>query len=162
MTEKKKRTPSIQALENIKEILKEQCLKAHGFFQHYGDEPKNCTDAKKNLDAAKDEMITKISKEIEEYVVKTYKKYGIAVVPVCHRKDSGADRLKIDLKMKVFPGLENLEKAEQNAYDAFRADLKKIDAWYYAALQAVTKREDLPAVPEFHGTGMSEPQEDDS
>jgi hypothetical protein len=151
----KKKTPSIQALENIKEILIEQCRKAHYRARSY-DKIYDRSEELAALNKGKEEIIAKISKEIEEYAVRTYKKYGVMVVPFCHRKtDDGPDRLEIDLKVKVFPELKDRIEAVRKCESKYQTDLQRIDNWYYAALQAVTKREELPDVPEFKPAGVS-------
>ena len=151
MAEKRK-SPSIRALEELHQLVKEKCHSAHGYEQSYrgSDSYVDSTTESKNLAEAKHKVIEKISKEIEEYAVKTYTKYGVIVVPLCHRKDtSGDDRLEIDLKVKSFPEVTKEIAAKEKADAAYKADIKKVEEWYFKALQAVALKEELPKVPEF-------------
>jgi hypothetical protein len=154
MSEKRKTPIRVATLESVVETLGRQLTKLHYRTRHYGSED-TCNDQEtKALESAKADLINKISKEIEEYAVKKYEKYGIIIVPLCRRKDaSGDDRLNLDLKMKVFPGLDNLFKAKEARELAYKADLKKLEEWYTAALKALLKREELPEYPTFAGPG---------
>jgi hypothetical protein len=108
------------------------------------------TDEKKTLDAKKAEVIKKISTEIEEYAVKKYTKYGLIIVPLCHRRSGdGGDRLDIDLKVKEFPEAVSELEAKHKSDAACRRDMKAVDDWYFKALQAVALKEELPVVPTF-------------
>jgi hypothetical protein len=119
---------------------------------HYGSADTNCdiTEAKKALDTKKTEIIKKISEEIQEYAIKKYTKYGLIIVPLCHRNDtSGEDRLEIDLKVKIFPEAKDEIEAKEKSDAACKRDMKAVDEWYFKALQAVALKEELPEVPVF-------------
>jgi hypothetical protein len=152
MTEKRK-SPSIRALEELHNILKTECCKVHGRMSRYGSVDIDCdfTDENKALIIKKSEIIKTISKEIEEYAIKKYTKYGLIVVPLCHRssKEDGEDRLEIDLKVKTFPEAITEIEAKQKSDAACKRDMKAVDDWYFKALQAVALKEELPEVPQF-------------
>ncbi len=152
MTTEKRKSPSIRALEELYEIIKKKCATVHGRLTSYGsvDFSEDQTEEKKALDAKKEEIIKKISKEIEEYVIKKYSQYGIISVPLCHRRSSdGEDRLEIDLKVKEFPEAKKEIEAKKKSDEACKRDMKAVENWYFEALKAVALKEELPAVPEF-------------
>lgn len=126
-------------------------MKAHGRVTDYGsvDINRNQTVERKKLDEAKELVIKKISSEIENYAVKTYSKYGIIIVPECHRSpSSGSDRLRVDLKVKEFPECKHEMKECLDETERFKSDMKKIEEWHMKALQSLAKKEDLPSLPE--------------
>lgn len=152
-TTEKRKTPSIRALEELHSLITTNCLKTHFKVSEHGSIGA-CYDTspeKQKLDSKKSEIIKKISKEIEEYVIKKYQEYGIISVPVCRRSSSdGEDRLEIDLKVKKFPGAEKEIAAKEKAEAAYQKDLKAIDDWHFKALQSIAlKQENLPEIPEF-------------
>jgi hypothetical protein len=163
MAERKARLPSIRFITEIRDITRfiteirditiKRCQERHGRFPEY--EGSSCVKDQSNATTAyeksKSNLISQISKEIEKYAVNTYKKYGIVVVPVCHRRsrDDQNDRLDIDLKMTMFPETEEIYKKKLAADKAYDNDRKKVEDWYQLALQAALKRDDLPPAPEF-------------
>jgi hypothetical protein len=156
MVEKvKRKSPSIRALEELHDIIKEKCLRVHGRVTSYGSIDRSCNTSSERtqFESAKQKIIKKISKELEEYAIKKYSQYGLISVPVCHRSSSsGDDRLEIDLKMKQFPEAQAESEAFENAEKLYQADLKAVDEWYFQALQSVALKEDLPEVPVFSKT----------
>lgn len=150
--ETKKRVPvSLRVITEMYETAKTNCMKTHGRVTDYGNVDINCnrTDERKRLDEAKELVIKKISSDIENYAVKTYTKYGVIIVPECHRSSSsGSDRLRIDLKVKEFPECKSELKACLEEAERFKSDMKKIEEWHMKALQSLAKKEDLPSLPE--------------
>jgi hypothetical protein len=151
MPEKRKST-SIRALEELHDHLTNKCKVEHGKMKvdghncYNGDYTKETTDLK----AAKEKIIKKISKEIEEYAIKKYTDYGLIIVPVCHRRSSdGEDRLEIDLKVKTFIGVEKEIEAKAKADAAYARDMVKVETWFFDALKSVALKEELPEMPEF-------------
>ena len=154
MTDKPKRVPtSLRVVAEMYETAKQNCMKKHGRTTSYGsvDASKNRSPENCAFIEAKEKIITKVSEEIEAEVIKKYSKYGIISVPLCHRRsDSGDDRLHIDLKMKKFPGCEKEQGALDAANKRYISDMKDIEKWHMDALQAVAKKEELPALPEIN------------
>lgn len=155
MATEKRKSPSIRALEELHNILKEECGKVHDRVTDYGavDFKYDNSEAKKALEKKKEEIIKQISSEIEEYAIKKYTKYGLIIVPLCHRRSSnGGDRLEIDLKVKEFPEAKAELEAKRKSDEACKRDVKAVDDWYFKALQAVALKEELPEVPTFSRT----------
>ena len=156
MTEdKKKRVPtSLRVIAEMYESAKENCLKAHCRVDSWGKPTMSMNNSpeERALMAAKDCVIDTLSKIIESEAVKKFgKEYGLIVVPLCHRSttSSGEDRLHIDLKVKRFPGCEKEIKAAEEETRRFKDDLAKIEQWHMDALQAIAKKEELPALPDI-------------
>jgi hypothetical protein len=151
-----RKTPSLKAIDEMKDAMFQQCLKAHYKKETYHNSHVlvHQDQETESLEKAKEDLITKISKEVEEYAIKKYEKYGLISVPICRRKSSdGADRLNIALKIRTFIGLEKEIEAKRVADAAFRVDLQKIDQWHFDALSAIASRESLPKPPEFKPYG---------
>jgi hypothetical protein len=151
----KRKSPSIRALEELHSLLKSECCKVHGRISHYGSPDVTCNQTEENkiFVEKKSEIIKQISTEIEEYAIKKYTKYGLIVVPLCHRKSGdGGDRLEIDLKVKDFPEAVKEFEAKKKSDEACKRDMKAVDDWYFKALQAVALKEELPVVPTFSKT----------
>ena len=155
MTDRK--TPALRALDEMKETIFAQCQAAHGRVETYHKSGKY-TDESPEAEAllkAKEEIITQISKEVEEYAIKKYTKYGLISVPVCHRSDGKMDRLNVDLKIKTFSGIEKVVQEKEKADRAYQDDLDKVEKWHFDALSAIASRESLPKPPEFKPRGYN-------
>jgi hypothetical protein len=144
----KPKSPSIRALQELKEAMENRCAEKHGHKLQYSSDYDN-SKAKEAIDKFKEEILSRVSKEAEKLIVEKYKEYGVAIVPVCHRDSTKEDRLNVQLKVTVFPGIKTLEAAKKKADEAYAEDRKKISTWYYDSLRAIASREKLPDMPDF-------------
>ena len=137
----KSKVASIRALQELLEIVQKR--KNDKFSPILSDAEKRCRNAKS-------EICLKIEKEIEEYAIKQYSSYNVAVVPVCHRSSSykNDDIIRPELRVKNFLDTSSDETYKKLQEEADAAS-KLIDDWYFQAVQAVASQIDLPATPEF-------------
>jgi hypothetical protein len=131
-------TVSIVALREIKHLISDNLNKTLGKTKY---------DIANELQKERNKIIKEVSVEIEKYVVDHYKKYGIISVPICHRSGTNGDRLMVELKMKKFPGLSEMEKKYKEAERAYEKGLKDIENWNLSALKCVAQQSDLPEPP---------------
>jgi hypothetical protein len=155
MTGKTSRPPSIRFLTELHDIALHKCQEKYKRVPRYGTYSPGCdlvdgSDPTKAYIEAKDDIIERVSKEIEEFAVKSYKKYGVISVPTCHRKGvEGNDRLQVELKMTIFPEAAKEQRAKLEADAEYHNDMKRVEDWYQSALQAALRKEDFPPIPEF-------------
>ena len=135
--------PSIRALQELKEIVEQRCSAAN-----YD----SLTKTQNELSTKKEAIKKAVCEQIETYAIDHFKDFGLKKVPVCKRPGRySSDRSLVspDIEITKFPGTDALEKAYQKAKDKEHADKKKIDDWYFAALQSVAAHCELPSTPEF-------------
>lgn len=136
----KSKVASIRALQELEGIVKERCSAKYSPLLKKAEN--DCT-------KLKTEISKQIEKEIEEYAVAKYAQYGLAIIPLCHRSSNykDSDVVRPELRVKVFD--QSAEVDYQKLKEEHRAALKKIDDWYFSAVQAVAAQVDLPPTPEF-------------
>jgi len=146
----KPKTPSIRALQELRSEMISRVKKLHN-DSSYGDTSGTPNvETVKHFEKKREEILTKISKEVEAWAIKNYMAYGLEVVPVCRRGDKKGDtNLDIQLKVHSFPELKKEQAAAVAAWNAYEEDRKKIDEYYYSALKAIASKESLPEPPTF-------------
>lgn len=136
----KSKVASIRALQELKGIVQER--KAAKFNPLWRTSEEECTRVKKMLSEH-------IEKQLEEYAVKQFAQYGVKIVPICHRSSSykNSDIVRPELKVTIFD--ETAEKAFEQLKLEDALAHKKIEDWYFKAVQAVAEQCDIPPTPEF-------------
>lgn len=138
----KSKVASIRALQELKGIVEDRLRVAYS---------EKLADASRKTKTHKEAVCCAIRDEIEAYAVERYAKYGLKVVAVCHRTSSYRDEdiVRAELKIKVYPGIEEVEKEYDEVLKKEEAGKKKIEDWYFKAVQAVASQVDLPETPDF-------------
>lgn len=131
---------SIRALQELKGIVCERKKAKHQPLLSQAEIDMN--EMKKNISR-------QIQKEIEELAVKTYEKYGLKVIPLCHRSNSYQDNDVVRAELRVTLFDETLQNRLAYLRNQEAIANQKIEDWYFKAVQAVAEQNDLPATPEF-------------
>lgn len=139
--------------DTILQLSKEICEYAEKKYKPYGITQ---VDVCKKESIGPDRLIINltadlgpISREITAYALKKYKDYNLLDIPTCHRTAPVNGKLDIQIKVRAFPGNEDIILADEQNEKDYQEALAQIDAWYFDALKCIARKAELPDTPSF-------------
>jgi hypothetical protein len=155
MAEKKVSVTRVKVNEKVLGLLKDEFIqewnKKYGITNTYSEKIIRTTQATYDYDKARAAAIKKISEQVEDYAIATFKEYGVKKIPVCKRSDVATGNLDIQIRVEKFPEkeIEKLRLAVDREDEAMMKDREAINTWYSQALEAVIHGEEVPERPKI-------------